>query len=438
MINDNNEFLAYFSTFLLLTHLVSSLGILFRWNDLLTIIYKNKILILFLIPLAIVIRIYWYQIFFGITNELLWTDFLIHPTLNLTTFFSELLNQKITINSIGPDGPLFGTEKFQVLILAGCSGYEGIIIEISLLTFYIINIRDSLRLPNALLILHLAGMAMFCLNAMRIAVLILIGTVWSPEIALKGFHSVAGWISIVLVAIVAGYSLNRIPFFSRAIKSHISNNSQNILATDKIKSLLIPLVTLIATSILTQSISGEFAWLYPIPIIMTTISIYFFRLNYRFLSSNINVVAILGGIAAFIIWIIMIPSDSVISQNFKSILFSASTFVSVIWLIFRIFGAVIIVPIAEEIAFRGFLFPFLKNFFRKTGLRYYKTGLALLISSIGFGVLHSEILPAILAGVIYGLVQLRSGQLMDAIVAHATTNFLLAIYVLLFGFWSYW
>ena len=171
---------------------------------------------------------------------------------------------------------------------------------------------------------------------------------------------------------------------------------------------------------------------------MTTISIYFFRLNYRFLSSNINVVAILGGIAAFIIWIIMIPSDSVISQNFKSILFSASTFVSVIWLIFRIFGAVIIVPIAEEIAFRGFLFPFLKNFFRKTGLRYYKTGLALLISSIGFGVLHSEILPAILAGVIYGLVQLRSGQLMDAIVAHATTNFLLAIYVLLFGFWSYW
>ena len=178
MINDNNEFLAYFSTFLLLTHLVSSLGILFRWNDLLTIIYKNKILILFLIPLAIVIRIYWYQIFFGITNELLWTDFLIHPTLNLTTFFSELLNQKITINSIGPDGPLFGTEKFQVLILAGCSGYEGIIIEISLLTFYIINIRDSLRLPNALLILPLAGMAMFCLNAMRIAVLILIGTVW--------------------------------------------------------------------------------------------------------------------------------------------------------------------------------------------------------------------------------------------------------------------
>ena len=43
-----------------------------------------------------------------------------------------------------------------------------------------------------------------------------------------------------------------------------------------------------------------------------------------------------------------------------------------------------------------------------------------------------------IAGVAYGLMAARRGQLGDAIVAHATTNAMLAAWVLAMGAWSLW
>jgi membrane protease YdiL (CAAX protease family) len=44
----------------------------------------------------------------------------------------------------------------------------------------------------------------------------------------------------------------------------------------------------------------------------------------------------------------------------------------------------------------------------------------------------------ILAGFIYGLVMVRRGRLGESIGAHATTNALLAVYVMLTGRWDLW
>jgi membrane protease YdiL (CAAX protease family) len=47
-------------------------------------------------------------------------------------------------------------------------------------------------------------------------------------------------------------------------------------------------------------------------------------------------------------------------------------------------------------------------------------------------------LAGTIAGLLYAAVFLRRGRIGDAVVAHATTNALLAGYVLLWGKWSLW
>jgi hypothetical protein len=55
-----------------------------------------------------------------------------------------------------------------------------------------------------------------------------------------------------------------------------------------------------------------------------------------------------------------------------------------------------------------------------------------------FGALRGRWLTGILAGTLYALGLYRRGELTDAIVAHATTNALIAAYVLTTGSWSIW
>jgi CAAX prenyl protease-like protein len=111
----------------------------------------------------------------------------------------------------------------------------------------------------------------------------------------------------------------------------------------------------------------------------------------------------------------------------------------VAWLVFRTLAAVITVPIAEELAFRGFLIRRLisENFDSLDPRRY--TYAAVLLSSVAFGLMHGERWVAgTVAGILYAIALLRRGRIGDAIVAHAITNAGLAAWVLLRGDWGLW
>jgi membrane protease YdiL (CAAX protease family) len=62
----------------------------------------------------------------------------------------------------------------------------------------------------------------------------------------------------------------------------------------------------------------------------------------------------------------------------------------------------------------------------------------LLVSSLLFGALHQRWLAGAAAGVVYALAQRRRGELADAVVAHGTTNGLLAAHALAVGDWCSW
>jgi CAAX prenyl protease-like protein len=107
------------------------------------------------------------------------------------------------------------------------------------------------------------------------------------------------------------------------------------------------------------------------------------------------------------------------------------------WVIFRVLGSVITVPLAEELAFRGYaLRRLVSPDFDKIPLRF--TWLSFLLSSILFGALHGRWLAGTVAGMFYAWAMYRRGKVGDAIPAHATTNALIAADVLILGNWGLW
>jgi CAAX prenyl protease-like protein len=104
----------------------------------------------------------------------------------------------------------------------------------------------------------------------------------------------------------------------------------------------------------------------------------------------------------------------------------------------RLAGSALVVPVMEELFWRSFILRwvqrtrFLDVDPRSVGWK------ALLISSAVFALEHRLWLAGFLAGLAYGLVYKRTGSLWAAIVAHAVTNGVLGVWVLLQGAWGFW
>jgi CAAX prenyl protease-like protein len=110
-----------------------------------------------------------------------------------------------------------------------------------------------------------------------------------------------------------------------------------------------------------------------------------------------------------------------------------------VWLVFRVIGSVIAVPFAEELAFRGYLMRRLISADWNDIPTTRFTWISLLVSSALFGALHpGRWLAGTLAGVLFAIALYRRGNVLDAVVAHAMANALIAAYVLSTGSWGLW
>ena len=96
-------------------------------------------------------------------------------------------------------------------------------------------------------------------------------------------------------------------------------------------------------------------------------------------------------------------------------------------------------PIAEELAFRGFLARRLidREFDRLPFSAL--TPLSVVVSSVAFGLLYGQHwIAGIVTGLACAAILRRRGRIGDAVVAHATSNLLLAAWILLRGDWGLW
>ena len=109
-----------------------------------------------------------------------------------------------------------------------------------------------------------------------------------------------------------------------------------------------------------------------------------------------------------------------------------------LFIVSRILGSTLVVPMIEETFFRSFLYRYIvKPNFEEVSLKLFHLG-AFLITSVLFGFIHREWLAGIICGMAYQWLVLRKGHLGDAITAHAISNLLLGAWVVYKGAWQFW
>jgi CAAX prenyl protease-like protein len=109
------------------------------------------------------------------------------------------------------------------------------------------------------------------------------------------------------------------------------------------------------------------------------------------------------------------------------------------YIMIRIAGSTLIVPLLEEVFFRSFLYRYIiKADFISIPLNHFNLR-SFLITSILFGLEHgNQWIAGILCGFCYQWLVLRKNRLGDAMTAHAISNLLLGLYVAWKAQWQFW
>jgi len=326
---------------------------------------------------------------------------------------------------------LLGAGDFRVLVLTECSGYEGIGLVVAFLALYCWLMRKRLRFPHALLLFPVAIAAVWTLNALRIALLVSIGQHVSAEIAVNGFHSQAGWIGFLAVGIGIMAVSSRVAFFRAQ-----STARQQADPNDRLQlALLVPFMALMATSILASLFAPHDEWLYVVKVVAIGTALWCFRDAYARFASAVSPLSIAAGIAVGFVWVATAPEGDG-GAKLGAWLAALPAWVVAAWLACRALGAIILVPITEELAFRGYLQRVLiaRDFWRVAPGQF--TWLSFVATTALFGLMHQRWLEAALAAAVYGLLLYRTKRISDAIAAHMVTNAVIFAWALAAQEWT--
>lgn len=186
-------------------------------------------------------------------------------------------------------------------------------------------------------------------------------------------------------------------------------------------------------------------YLYPIKTIVVGLALVLLFKHYKeiqlldFKKFQQTLLSILTGILIFILWINL---DGVFSTQGNPAGFNPQVInegpLRLAMICVRLFGAVIIVPIMEEIFWRSFLLRYIINpEFTKVAIGRF-TWFSFLATTVLFGFEHHLIIAGMMAGLLFNLLLYRTRSIAQCILSHAVANLALGIYVLQTGQWQFW
>ncbi|NVN92436.1 MAG: CAAX prenyl protease-related protein [Desulfuromonadales bacterium] len=186
-------------------------------------------------------------------------------------------------------------------------------------------------------------------------------------------------------------------------------------------------------------------YLYPVKALTVGYLLYHYRREYQELEfkdlSNIPTTLAVSavGLLVFFLWIHMDWAFSATSapQGYNPTLLPGKN-MQIIMTVFRVCGAVLVVPLMEELFWRSFLIRYIidKDFDRVAIGAF--TWVSFLITAVLFGLEHTYILAGLMAGTVYNLILYKTRSLSQCVLAHAVSNLALAVYVLYTGKWFFW
>ncbi|WP_134726291.1 exosortase E/protease, VPEID-CTERM system [Paracoccus luteus] len=318
---------------------------------------------------------------------------------------------------------ILGFDEFYVEVGGPCSGLQGFALITLMLTVYLTLFRDRLRLPQALVLIPIGIAASFVLNVLRIAVLVWIGARISPQLAVDGFHSHAGWLTFTLLSfalIGVGHLV-----FARPVTGPTAAPLPPV-RRDPAAAMLVPLIVMLLTGLAAATLVTVPALAYPARALAIAAALALFAPYWRGMDWRPGAVPLGAGLLVGALWLITAtaPADPALTAGLDAL----SPAMHGLWVLSRLAGAILLVPLVEEAAFRGFLIGTLG------GGRWGRLAM-LVVGAALFALLHAHPV-AFVAGLAFGLVFLRRMRLADAVWAHAAANLVTASAAALSGNWA--
>ncbi len=183
-------------------------------------------------------------------------------------------------------------------------------------------------------------------------------------------------------------------------------------------------------------------WVYPLQTAACAGALIFFWRSYSFAPLQHWPLGIIAGLVALGIWV----SPQVVfgvparTEGFNPEALAATGMVYWLTVLARFARLVIVVPLLEEIFWRGFLLRyFVKEDFTKVAFGTY-THLSFFVVAVLFAAEHSQAdwIPALLTGLLYNGLAVRTKSLFACVLAHAVTNFGLGLYIMSTRQWGFW
>jgi exosortase E/protease (VPEID-CTERM system) len=360
---------------------------------------------------------------------------------NQTRALLEIFSRRIIANAGQHD---IGTSRFSVNIAGACSGIEGLALIVILTAAWLIFARSELKIERAILLIPVAVGLMWLLNIARLACLIAIGDSGHPDVAMTGFHAQAGWVGFNMVSFGFLITVQRIGWFRKGEPISLLENSpaDTLGSSNNAVIYLAPFAAIIGAGLISQGAAADFEWLYPLRLVAVVAACWLLRREYRRIDWRFGILGPLAGLAVAGMWLYARSSSNHLGAGVDGTgaeLAQLARPARFAWITLRVLAAVITVPIAEELAFRGFLARRLVagdiDSVPYTRLSFF----AVTISSIVFGAMHGRMwISGVIAGIVFALVAKLRGRLGEAVAAHVTANIAIAVVVLLRCNYSLW
>ncbi len=210
---------------------------------------------------------------------------------------------------------------------------------------------------------------------------------------------------------------------------------------------ILPFIAFVVIMTGERALGLPLVWSYAVRVVVVSLLLAAFSLPYLSFRPSAPAASIGIGVAVFLIWIG--PDVLFGYRHFwlfeNSLMGSAATSIdpnlktNVLFLTVRILGTSILVPIVEELFWRGWLMRWLidQNFL-SVPLGKYAPAAFWIVAAL-FASEHGSFWEVgLIAGIVYNWWIVRTGNLADCILAHGVTNAILAAYVIASGQWQYW
>jgi CAAX prenyl protease-like protein len=183
-------------------------------------------------------------------------------------------------------------------------------------------------------------------------------------------------------------------------------------------------------------------WVFPLQTVVCAAILARYWQDYAWGPPRHMVFTLAVAVATFFIWI---APQEVFHQprrldGFDPWFFGDHGGVPAMSIIVRFIRLVVVVPLLEEIFWRGFLLRYLIHHdFMRVPFGTFRWSSFCAVSLL-FAVAHwgPDFVPALITGALFNLVAYRTKSLVCCVITHAVTNLLLGIYIMKTGQWGFW